>query len=253
MEQHKHTLTGNYHSSGKIGWTEENMPLPEIIAIDGPAASGKSSVAKKMAEELGYLFFDTGVMYRAVTWAVLSAGVSPDDENTVTRIAEQAEIDIRPATVLDGRDNDILLNGQDITWEIRLPEVDHNVSLVSTYAGVRAALTNQQRRIGSRGKVVMAGRDVGTVVMPEAELKVYLDASAEERARRRYSELLQRGKEPVYEEILDNILRRDEIDSTRAISPLKPAGDAVIIHTDHLNLNQVLDRVRSLIYSRDEG
>lgn len=229
------------------------MPLPEIIAIDGPAASGKSSVAKKMAEELGYLFFDTGVMYRAVTWAVLSAGVSPDDENTVTRIAEQAEIDIRPATVLDGRDNDILLNGQDITWEIRLPEVDHNVSLVSTYAGVRAALTNQQRRIGSRGKVVMAGRDVGTVVMPEAELKVYLDASAEERARRRYSELLQRGKEPVYEEILDNILRRDEIDSTRAISPLKPAGDAVIIHTDHLNLNQVLDRVRSLIYSRDEG
>jgi cytidylate kinase len=229
------------------------MPLPEVIAIDGPAASGKSSFGKKLAEELGYLFFDTGVMYRAITWAALAEGISPDDEQAVTQIAEQAEIDIRPASVQDRRDSDVLLNGQDITWEIRLPEVDHNVSQVSTYSGVREALTNQQRRIGSRGHVVMAGRDIGTVVMPKAELKIFLVASAEERARRRYAELVQRGAEASYSQILQSIRQRDKIDSTRSLSPLKPAPDAVIIDTDHLDLLQVLEKVRVLVFSRADA
>ena len=220
-----------------------------IIAIDGPAASGKSTLGKKLADELGYLFFDTGVMYRAVTWAALKSGLAIADEPGVTALAETAIIDIRPPSQADGRNCDILADGQDITWEIRRPEVDANVSPVSTYAGVRRALSAQQRRIGLRGQVVMVGRDIGTVVLPEAGLKIYLDATPEERARRRYLEILGRGESAVYEEILKVVKRRDEIDSTRAVSPLRPAEDAIILDSDHLDAEQVLQFVRDLLAS----
>lgn len=223
------------------------MSLPKIIAIDGPAASGKSTLGKRLADELGYLFVDTGVMYRAVTWAALARGLPLNDEAAITRLAEEIQIDIQPPSQMDGRNCDILVDQKDITWEIRLPEVEANVSLVSAYPGVRQALTAQQRRIGLRGNVVMVGRDIGTVVLPEAELKIFLVASAEERARRRYREIRARSGQASYDEILTAMIHRDEFDSTRAVSPLRPAQDAVILDTDRLNEQQVFQEALLMI------
>jgi cytidylate kinase len=223
------------------------MPIPAIIAIDGPAASGKSTVGKMLADEMGYLFFDTGVMYRAVTWLALQHGVAIPNEAAVTALAENTEIDIRPPSQSDGRNCDILAENQDITWDIRRPEVEAHVSQVSAYPGVRRALSAQQRRIGQRGRVVMVGRDIGTVVLPEADLKIYLDASAEERARRRYQEIIDRGGQADYAEILAAMRRRDQIDSTRAVAPLRPAAEALILDSDHLTIEQVLETIHGLI------
>lgn len=226
---------------------EQIMTKVRTIAIDGPAASGKSTLGKKLADSLNYLFFDTGVMYRAVTWAALNQGVSLDDSVALTGLAERTEIDVRPPSVDDGRASDILVNGQDVTWEIRTPEVDENVSVVSAVPSVRRALSKKQRRIGLRGEVVMVGRDIGTVVLPEAELKLYLDASVEERARRRYLELIQRGEPAVYDDILKAMRNRDKIDSTRQVAPLRPAEDAVILVSDNLDADQVLEEVKRLL------
>jgi len=219
------------------------MTSPSIIAIDGPAASGKSTLGLKLAQALGYLFFDTGVMYRAVTWLALKLDIDVRDETRITALAEQTQIDIAPASKSDGRVCDILIAGEDITWETRLPEVDANVSIVSAYRGVRAALSQQQRRIGQHGKIVMVGRDIGTVVLPEADLKIYLDASAEKRAQRRYDEIVARGGKANYDEILAKVIERDRIDSTRDVAPLKAADDAVTVDSDKLNAGQVLDMV----------
>ena len=221
-------------------------PSPSIIAIDGPAASGKSTLGLNLAKALGYLFFDTGVMYRAVTWLALKLDIDLLDEAKVTALAEQTQIDIAPASKADGRACDVLIAGQDITWETRLPEVEANVSAVSAYGSVRAALSRQQRRIGQRGKVVMVGRDIGTVVLPEADIKIYLDASAEERARRRYDEIIARGGNADYNEILAKVIERDRIDSTRDVAPLKAAGDAVVIDSDQLNADEVFEKVLAL-------
>jgi CMP/dCMP kinase len=222
-----------------------NTP-PSIIAIDGPAASGKSTLGLSLAQALGYLFFDTGVMYRAVTWLALKLDIDPGDEARVTALAEQTQIDIAPASKADGRACDVLIAGEDITWETRLPEVEANVSAVSAYGGVRKALTQQQRRIGLRGKVVMVGRDIGTVVLPEADLKIYLDASAEQRAQRRYEEIIARGGQADENEILAKVIERDHIDSTRDVAPLKAAADAVVIHSDELNALEVFEKVLAL-------
>jgi CMP/dCMP kinase len=222
------------------------MTPPKIIAIDGPSASGKSTLGLRLAEALGYLFFDTGVMYRAVTWAALDQGIEIKDESAVTQLAETAQIDVQPSSQNDGRTSDVIINGRDVTWETRSPEVEANVSPVSAYRGVRRALTTQQRRIGQRGRVVMVGRDIGTVVLPEADLKIYLDASAEERARRRHMEILQRGGKADYEQILAGMRKRDEIDSTRSFSPLQAATDAIILDSDKLSANEVFARVEAL-------
>lgn len=223
------------------------MPLAKMIAIDGPAASGKTTLGLHLAGELGYLFFDTGVMYRAITWLAMERGLDLDDGEQVTRLAQQAEIDVRPASVMDGRTSDIQINGQDVTWLIRSKEVEAHVSQVSAYPGVRQALTNQQRRIGLRGKVVMVGRDIGTVVLPEAELKIYLNASAEQRAFRRWKELRGRGEPANLQAILDAMRLRDQIDSTRAVAPLRPADDAIVLDSDELTADQVLEAVRQLL------
>ena len=223
------------------------MTLPKSIAIDGPAASGKTTLGKNLADELGYLFFDTGVMYRAVTWLAIQHRVSFDDEAKITELAENCEIDVRPASMPDGRNSDILANGQDVTWAIRQPEIDANVSLVSSYPGVRRALSKQQRRIGLRGEIVMVGRDIGTVVLPEAEVKIYLDASAKERARRRFEEIQNRQNEASYPDILAAVIERDRFDSTRDIAPLRAANDAIVINSDNLNAKQVLDKVKELL------
>jgi CMP/dCMP kinase len=224
-----------------------SMSPPRIIAIDGPAASGKSTLAKRLAEHLGYLYFDTGVLYRAITWAALENGIDVEQEVEVTQLAEQLEIDVRPPSQADGRSFDVWIDEQDITWKIRHPQVDAKVSIVSAYPGVRMALIEKQRRIGLRGEVVMVGRDIGTVVLPEADLKIYLDASVEERARRRYDELLERGISPDLVEIEHSMRERDRIDSTRQVAPLRPAEDACILDSDDLDIEQVLRRALELV------
>jgi cytidylate kinase len=225
--------------------------LPNIIAIDGPSASGKSTLAKRIADELEYLYFDTGIMYRAITWLAQQQLIDPRDERAITILAEQAQIDVRPPSNNDGRSYDVKVDEQDITWEIRQPQVEASVSIVSAYAGVRQALTRQQRRIAMRGKVVMVGRDIGTVVLPEADLKIYLDASVEERARRRYQELQQRGEVISFDDLLASMRMRDRIDSTREIAPLRPAPDAFILNSDGLNIDQVVDTVRQIIAGKN--
>ncbi len=249
---------------------------PLTIAIDGPAASGKSTIGKLLAERLEYryfdtgtayrtrrgqerfyaarrrfLYFDTGAMYRAVTWVALQRGVDLADEAAVTALAEEIEIDVTHPTDADGRQYTVFAGDEDVTWAIRRPEVDANVSVVAAYPGVRAALTEQQRRIGRRGAVVMVGRDIGTVVMPDADVKIYLDASVEERARRRDREVAARGGPADYERILRDMGRRDRIDSERDAAPLRPAEDAVIINTDGLTVQQVLDVVLRLVKEKD--
>ena len=219
---------------------------PSIIALDGPAASGKSTLGRTLADTLGYLFFDTGVMYRAVTWIALQHDLNLSDEAVITELAQKAQIDIQPPSKNDGRACDVIIGGKDVTWDMRNDEVDANVSVVSAYVGVRQALSEQQRRIGLRGRVVMVGRDIGTVVLPEADLKVYLDASAEERAKRRFDEIIARGDPADYQEILRKVIERDRIDSTRAVAPLRPADDAVIIDSDKMNADQVVARVMEL-------
>jgi cytidylate kinase len=220
---------------------------PSTIAIDGPAASGKSTVAKRLADKLGYLYFDTGVMYRAITWVAIQRHADLSDSHSITSLAETVRIDVMPPSKNDGRDSDIIADGIDITWEIRRPEVDVNVSIVAAYPGVRTALTTQQRRIGRNGSVVMVGRDIGTVVLPDADLKVYLDASVEERARRRYKESRVRGESVTYEAVLKTMKMRDEIDSTRDVAPLCIAGDAFIIDSDGMSVDAVVEKTMRLV------
>jgi cytidylate kinase len=217
-----------------------------IIAIDGPAASGKSTVGRLLAHHLGYLYFDTGVMYRALTYVVLQRRITIENQHAVTELASQLQIDVQQSEGNDLNGYTVSVDGKDVTEEIRRPEVDALVSIVSAYPGVRQALSLQQRRIGLRGNIVMVGRDIGTVVLPEADLKVFLDASIEERAKRRYIEAQKRDDSILLNQILESMVERDRIDSTRDIAPLKPAEDAIIIDTDGLNIEQVLNRLIAL-------
>jgi cytidylate kinase len=228
------------------GQEGERQGWAEVIALDGPAASGKSTVGKAVADRLGYLYFDTGAMYRAVTWLALARGLAIGDEAAVTGLAEAADIDVLPAAEADGRQYTVLVDGQDVTWAIREPAVANHVSQVSAYPGVRAALVAQQRRLAGRGRMVMVGRDIGTVVLPDAPLKIYLDASAEERARRRWQEEQARGGRRPYDAVLAEVRSRDEIDSTRQVAPLRPADDAVILDSTHMTIEQVVERVTAL-------
>lgn len=223
------------------------MAVANIIAIDGPAASGKSTLGKKLAEYLGYLYFDTGVMYRAVTLVAIKRGIQVENQAEIARIAREIKIDVRTPSRDDGRAYDVLIDGEDATWEIRRSEVDLKVSDVAAIREVRNALTGPQRRIGMRGRVVMVGRDIGTVVLPEADLKVYLIASEKERTRRRLAELQARGVQSSYEDVLESVRRRDQIDSTRKIAPLKPANDAIILDSDGLEIEEVLRRLKELV------
>ncbi|NLG26619.1 MAG: (d)CMP kinase [Chloroflexi bacterium] len=217
------------------------------IAIDGPAASGKSTVADLLAARLGYLYLDTGVMYRAVTWAALDRGIAIPDETAVSRLAESLLIEVRPPSVRDGRQYDVLADGVDITWRIREPDVNTQVSPVSAYRGVRAALTEQQRRIAAPGGVIVVGRDIGTVVLPSAEVKIYLDATVEERARRRHLEFVARGQEISYEQVLADLQRRDLFDSTRTEAPLSIPDGAIIIDSTRMTVEQVAQRIAEIV------
>lgn len=226
------------------------MGRPLRIAIDGPAASGKSTLAQRLAAHLGYTYIDTGVMYRAVTWAALCKGIPVTDEEALRRLAETLDLDITPPTAADGRPWTVRVEGQDVTWELRRPEVDAAVSQVSAYPGVRRALTERQRQLGLRGRVVMVGRDIGTVVLPEADLKLYLDADLETRAQRRYRELRERGEEVSFEDVLETMRQRDALDQGREVAPLRPAPDAVVLDTTAMNIEEVFRRVLQIIEDR---
>lgn len=218
------------------------MPLPRIIAIDGPVASGKSTVGKRLADQLGYLFFDTGLMYRAMTFLALRAGIAVSDADALARFASQAEIDVRPPTDAerDGRDATVMAGDEDITYELRSPGVENNVSPVAAVPAVRAILTAAMRRVGLRGRVVMVGRDVGTAILPEADAKIFLTASVEHRAQRRYDEISARGEGRSYDDILANLAERDRIDSSRQTAPLRAADDAALIDTSGLTLDEAV-------------
>lgn len=222
------------------------MSYPNIVAIDGPAASGKTTIANQLAEMWGYLFFDTGVMYRAVTWLALHKGISTKDEKVLSELADSIKIDVAPPSQDDGREYDVIADGLDVTWKIRKKKVDSRVSRVSAYQGVRKALTRQQRRIGLQGEVIMVGRDIGTVVLPEADLKIFLDANVEVRAKRRYIQRMERGEKVEQIKILRKLKKRDRIDSTREFAPLRPAEDAVLLNTDNLTIPEVVAIINNM-------
>ena len=224
--------------------------MVRMIAIDGPVASGKTSVGLDLAKRLGFLFLDTGVMYRAVAWAALKAGLDIDDEKSVSELAEGLKIEIHKPSLEDGRTNDILVNGEEITWQIRTDAVNDSVSQVSTYPRVRQVLTEEQRLFGQAGRVVMVGRDIGTVVLPDADLKIFLKASAEERAKRRFEEVKNRHGAANYDEILNNMKKRDEIDSSRKVAPLVAAQDAVFVNTDGKTKDEVVQEIYQLAMNR---
>ena len=216
----------------------------QLIAIDGPVAVGKSSVGRQLAGRLGFTFLDTGFLYRAFTWKILRSGVSPDDGNELSQLASMTRFDF--VSSQEGCLS-VLVDGQDASSEVLCPEVEENVALVSKVASVRTVMVSEQRRLALGGKVIMAGRDIGTVVLPWAELKIFLIASIGERANRRYKELLERGVKVDYDITLADLKRRDDVDTHRAVSPLKPAEDAVIIDTERLSLEQVVDRIYNLV------
>lgn len=221
-----------------------------VVAIDGPAAAGKTAVARRLSDNLNAILFDTGVLYRAVTLAALRDGIAPDDEAALTEAATSRVINVTLPTAGDGRLYDVYLDGEDVTWEIRDASVDANVSAVSAHPGVRTALLPVQRRIASGGKVIMVGRDIGTTVIPDAGTKLFLGASVAERARRRHLELIQRGVEADLDEIEADLQRRDAIDSSRDTSPLRASSDAVLIDTDGRTIEQVVALAEGIIRER---
>lgn len=222
----------------------------KVIAIDGPGAAGKTTVAHRLADQLGILLFDTGALYRAVTLAALKRDVDLTNEASLAKIATSAKINLKPASRDDGRMADVLLDGEDVTWDIRSPEVDANVSQMSAWPAVRSALLGTQRRIADGRKVVMVGRDIGTVVTPNAGTKIYLDASAEERARRRYNEIQQQGVDTNLASVLDDLRERDFKDSSRKNAPLRAAQDAIRIMTDGLTVDEISLQIRKLALER---
>ena len=218
------------------------MREPRCIAIDGPAGSGKSTIGEQLARRLGYLYIDTGAMYRAVAWLALHEGIDINNGLALEQLARHAEIVISKPDVADGRQYTVTARSRDITWDIRSAAVTGTVSIVSSHPEVRAILIAQQRAMAARGQTVMVGRDIGAVVLPEAELKIYLTASVEERARRRHTELIERlGAHnpllPSFPTVVKEIQRRDNLDHDN----MQPAKDAIIVETDHLSIAQVLE------------
>lgn len=218
------------------------MPRPAIIAIDGPVAAGKTSVGKLLSRELRYRFLDTGIMYRAITWLALDRGIDVEDESALGRLAGETVMGLK-----DGDEGVIIVDGREVSEELRRPEVDRAVSLVSKVPDVRTALVEQQREIALEGRIVVVGRDIGTVVLPYADLKLFLVASVSKRAERRYMELARQGYDVEYDQVLKDLEARDDLDTGRAHSPLRPAPNATLVDTDDIDLGQVIQRVMDLV------
>jgi cytidylate kinase len=218
-----------------------------VVALDGPGSSGKSTVGSAAAEYLGYRFCDTGMFYRAVTWLALERGVPTDDGVALAALVPDVEL----APESEGRVTRVLVGGRDVTARIASARVDRHVSDVARQPDVRAALLPRQRDLAKGGGIVMAGRDIGTVVLPDADLKLFLDASVEERARRRAEQRGVDAESPAADRLLDELRRRDRIDGTRDIAPLRAADDAVVIETDGNTLGQTIDEVVAAIRRRE--
>lgn len=221
-----------------------------MVAIDGPVAAGKTTVGQLVAEQLDGVAFDTGLLYRAVAWRVIRAGVDPSDREAVAEIARTTHLDLRRPSVDDGRSQDLVLDDHDVTWDLRSPEIDRALPEVSANPGVRQALLSEQRRIARSGRVVMIGRDIGTVIVPETPYKFYLDAPLRERARRRYEELRERGVDIDFDHVLKDLKARDDRDSSRKTSPLRPADDAVMIDTSSGSADEIAARIVDCVRAR---
>ncbi len=217
------------------------MQPPAVIAIDGPAGSGKSTLGALLARQLGYIYFDTGVMYRALTVVALQQQLDLHDAAALATLAQRTQIEVLRPTIADGRQYTVRANGQDITLELRQPVIDQHVSFVALQPAVRSELVRQQRAIGTRGQVVMVGRDIGTVVMPDAPLKIYLSASLHERARRRHAQYIHHHGDAL-ERVVVELARRDQLDA----HVLQPASDAIVINTDHLSPEEEVEYVLAL-------
>lgn len=220
-----------------------------VIAIDGPAGAGKSTVAQLVAAKLGYVYLDTGAMYRAVTYFVLQQGIDPNNHQAVTDAAKQANIELKSNAGVSAKPK-IFLNGEEITEKIRTREISNLVSPLSAISSVRDVLVEQQRKLARNGNVVLDGRDIGTVVLPNADVKIFLTASAEERANRRIKDLEKQGEKADLKELQAEIEARDKRDSTRDVAPLKVADDSVVVNTDKLNIEQVVERILEICAER---
>lgn len=211
-----------------------------VVAIDGPAASGKSTVSKAIAKELGFTYIDTGAMYRAFTEYVLRKGVDPKNEEACVKLIPEVTIELYP----DGK---VMCSGKDITREIREPHVSGNVSYIASYKDIRLALVELQRKMAEKQSVVMDGRDIGTYVLPNADVKIYQIASVEERAKRRYLENQEKGIACTLEDVIADVEKRDRIDSSRSFAPLKPAEDSILLDTSKYTIKETFDKVLSII------
>lgn len=216
-----------------------------VVAIDGPAGAGKSTIAKLAAEKLGYAYIDTGAMYRSVAWKFLQTGKA-FDEDFISGLSKTMLIDFKP----EAKINRVFVDGTEVTDAIRTPEVTAIVSRVAAIGAVREAMVDQQRRMGEAGGVLMDGRDIGTVVFPNAQLKIFLTASVEERARRRYAEMVAKGQQVDLQQLQADIAERDKQDSERPISPLRQAEDALLLDTSDMGISEVTDRILQLVQER---
>lgn len=225
------------------------MRLP-VICIDGPAASGKTTVAKALAGRLGFFYLDTGVLYRALTLVALEKGIAPSDGDALAQMARDLKIEVKPAPAGDLRQTIVIADGKDVSLAIRTASVDAKVSEVSAHKAVRAALADVQRTVAERGSVVLAGRDMGTVIWPQAEVKLFLDATEDERARRRQRQAEEQGVHVDFSSVLADLRRRDQYDSTREVAPLRPAADAVIVDTTPLTVEQVVEKALKVARSK---
>ncbi|MBN8047211.1 (d)CMP kinase [Paraclostridium bifermentans] len=206
-----------------------------VIAVDGPAGAGKSTIAKIVADKMNINYIDTGAMYRAITYKVLQSGIDINNENEVIKIAKKSDIDFK--------DNNIYLDGKILKEEIRTPEVSHNVSNVAQIKDVRHLMVDVQRDIGNKSSVILDGRDIGSYVFPNADYKFFLVASSKERGERRYKELIKKGYNTTLEEVINDVIRRDEIDSNREFAPLVKANDAIEIDTTGKSIDKVVESV----------
>lgn len=218
------------------------------IAIDGPAATGKSTTAKRLSRKLSFIYIDTGAMYRAMGLYFIENGISYEDEETINQVCDDIDIDI----YYEDDEQHIKLNGRDVTKLIRTEEVSKYASVTSSYLKVREKLVALQRKLAEKNNVIMDGRDIGTVVLPDAELKVFLTATSEERARRRYEELLKKGQDVTLESVSHDLEERDHRDSTRANSPLRQADDAILVDTTNLSFDEVVEKIEEL-YNEKRG
>ncbi len=220
-----------------------------VVAIDGPSGAGKSTVARLLAERLGYLYIDTGAMFRTVALAVKRAMVKPDDDEALSRICASLEISFER----DEKGYRVLSNGEDVSEAIRTPEISQLTSRISTKKAVRDILLHEQRRMGRSGNVVLEGRDIGSVVFPDAEVKFFLSASPEERGRRRYLELLAKGEDVTLEKTVAEVAARDARDEQREVAPLRMAGDAVLIDSTGVSIEDVLSRMSAIVRDVEPG